>query len=79
MIEEPSIVKNPDLLSETYIPPDIPAREPQIKELTFCLAPALKKKKPIHSWLSGKPRTGKTLIAKFILRKIEREGYANGV
>jgi len=25
MIEEISIVTNPDLLSETYIPPDIPA------------------------------------------------------
>lgn len=79
MIEEPTIVTNPDLLSETYIPPNIPAREPQISELTFCLSPALKKKKPMHAWLHGKPGTGKILIAKFILRKIEREGYVNGV
>lgn len=79
MIEEPTIVTNPDLLDEYYIPPDIPAREPQIKELTDCLAPALKKKKPVHAWLHGKPGTGKTLIAKFILRKIEKEGYVKGI
>ena len=79
MIEEITIVINPDLLSESYIPPDIPARESQIKELTFCLSPALKKKKPIHAWLHGKPGTGKTLIAKYILRKIEREAYVSGV
>lgn len=79
MIEEPTIVTNPDILGETYIPANIPARDPQIQELTFCLAPALKKKKPIHAWVFGKPGTGKTLIAKLILRKIEREAYVNGV
>lgn len=79
MIEEPTIVKNPDLLNESYIPADIPAREPHIKELSNCLASALKKKKPVHAWLHGKSGTGKTLIARFILRKIEREAYVQGI
>jgi len=79
MIEEPAVVTNPDILGETYVPPDIPAREPQIQELSHCLSPALRKKKPIHAWIFGKPGTGKTLIAKFILRKIEREAYVDGV
>lgn len=79
MIEEPSIIANPDLLDNTHIPAHIPSREQQINELTFCLSPALKKKKPMHVWLHGKPGTGKTQTAKFILRKIEREEYVNGV
>jgi len=78
MIEEQTIVTNPDILSENYVPANIPARETQIQELTFCLSPALKKKKPMHAWLHGKPGAGKTLIAKFILRKIEREAYVEG-
>jgi cell division control protein 6 len=79
MIDEPTVITNPDLLNETYVPPNIPAREPQINELAFCLSPAVKKKKPMHAWVFGKPGTGKTLIAKFILRKIEKEGFVNGI
>lgn len=47
MIEEPTIVTNPDILGETYVPPDIPARLAQIEELRSCLAPALKGEQPI--------------------------------
>lgn len=79
MTEEPSIVTNPDLLDETYIPANIPVRESYISELTCCLRPALKKKKPMHAWLHGRPGTGKTLTSKFILRKIKAEAYVDGV
>ena len=79
MIEEPSIITNPDLLDETYIPANIPVRESHINELTHCLRPAVKRKKPMHAWLHGRPGTGKTLTAKFILRKIKEEGYVDGV
>ena len=79
MTEEPSIITNPDLLDETYIPARIPVRQSHIEELTHCLRPALKKKKPMHAWLHGKPGTGKTLTSKFILRKIKAEAYVEGV
>ena len=79
MTEEPSIIRNPDLLDETYIPANIPVRQSHIKELTHCLRPACKKKKPMHAWLHGKPGTGKTLTSKFILRKINAEAYIDGV
>ncbi len=79
MTEEFSIVRNPDLLNETYIPPHIPAREPHINELTFCLRPAAQNKKPTHAWLYGPPGTGKTLIAKYILKKIEKDAGVSGV
>jgi Cdc6-like AAA superfamily ATPase len=35
MIEEVSSVMNPDILNETYIPPNIPGREAQTKPLIF--------------------------------------------
>lgn len=79
MIEEFSIITNPDLLDENYVPADIPVREPHIEELTHCLRPALRSKKPMHAWLHGRPGTGKTLTAKFILRKIKEEAYVDGV
>jgi cell division control protein 6 len=79
MNEEFSIVKNPDLLKETYIPPRIPAREPHIAELACCLKPATSRRKPTHAWLYGLPGTGKTLIAKYILAKIEKEAGVRGV
>jgi len=78
MIREAGIVVNPDLLEEAYIPPDVPGRESQIQELALCLLPAARRKKPVHAWLFGRPGTGKTLIAKFMLRKIEREASVSG-
>ena len=33
MIEEASVVTNPDILGEVYIPPDIPGREVKINEM----------------------------------------------
>lgn len=71
--DEKGIIANPDLLGEDYIPPRIPARETQIDELRFCLAPALKGKKPLHCWVYGSPGTGKTATTKFMLRNLEHE------
>lgn len=34
--EDQGIIANPDILTEDYIPPNIPARELQIKEIQFC-------------------------------------------
>jgi len=72
--EERGIVANPDILLEDYVPPDIPAREPHIRELQFALSPALEGEKPVHTWLYGKPGSGKSVTARYILRQIGKEG-----
>jgi len=40
MIEEASVVTNPDILGEVYIPPDIPGREAQINDMVVFLKSA---------------------------------------
>ena len=53
------IIANFDILSEDYIPENIPGREQQIKELGLSLDPVSKRKKPMNSWLYGPPGAGK--------------------
>lgn len=76
--EDYGLIINPDLLSEEYLPENIPGGDPQIKELSFCLKPALKRNKPVHAWLHGKSGTGKTATSKYILRQIGLEAGIKG-
>ena len=66
------IIINEDILDETYIPADIPSRSKQINELTFCLDPATKNRKPMHAWIYGEPGVGKTLTANYMLKELEK-------
>ena len=76
------IIKNHDTFTETHIPAHIPGRDTQIKELQFCLSPAIKKSKPFHAWLFGKPGSGKTVTSRHILNQLHsafgvRGAYVN--
>ena len=64
------IIADPDVLEEEFIPQNIPCREAQKKELTFCLSPLQKGMKPFDCLCYGKPGTGKTALVKHILRLI---------
>jgi cell division control protein 6 len=79
MIEHYSVIKNPEYLLEDHIPDKVAGREPQIAELLECLSPVYKRQKPMNVWLYGKSGTGKTLIAKYLLKKLEKETYTTGV
>ena len=79
MIEERKIVKNSEMLNDAYVVSNLLGRDLQLKELTSCLYPALEGKKPWHVWLHGRPGTGKTLVAKYVLMNLSREGNIRGI
>lgn len=72
-------VVKPDLLDEAHIPSMVSYREREIESLESCLKPALSQNRPIHVWLYGRPGTGKTLVAKYVLQKMSKSGKLGGL
>jgi len=77
--DESEMKKNANIFNNSYIPQDIPARDSHIKNLHSCFSPALKRSKPLHAWLCGKPGTGKSLVAKYFLQDLMEKHQINGV
>jgi len=74
-----SIIIDPDILRETYIPDKLKARQAQKEQILSCLSPVAARHKPIHTWLHGKPGTGKTTTAIHALRTLEEKSRVRTV
>ncbi|QUC64599.1 AAA family ATPase [Nitrosopumilus sp. K4] len=66
-----SIIKNRDILHFTYIPKTIQHRDNEQEQVTQSLLPILKQSRPSNLLVYGKPGTGKTLVVKKIISKIQ--------
>ncbi|MGY5148348.1 MAG: Cdc6/Cdc18 family protein [Candidatus Nitrosopumilus sp. bin_7KS] len=66
-----SIIKNRDILHFTYIPTTILHRKSEQEQVTQSLLPILKQSRPSNLLVYGKPGTGKTLVVKKVLSKIQ--------
>ena len=66
-----SIIKNRDILHFTYIPDVIQHRNSEQQQVTQSLLPILKHSRPSNLLVYGKTGTGKTLVVKKVLNKIQ--------
>jgi orc1/cdc6 family replication initiation protein len=74
-----SIIVDHDVLLENHIPDRLKARERQSEQILCCLSPIVRKHKPVHLWLYGKPGSGKTTTAICALRHLEEKAIAKTI
>lgn len=68
-----ALFQNRNALSPEYIPEKLPFREAQIRQAAQILAPALHGSKPSNLLLYGKTGTGKTAVAKLVVKKLQAQ------
>lgn len=69
-INSKSIFLNRDVLRNDYIPDHILFRDDQISQFGSILAPILRGNKPSNIFLYGKTGTGKTVVARYVTKKL---------
>jgi archaeal cell division control protein 6 len=72
------IFRDRNLLRHDYMPASLPHREEQIKRLGSVLAPALSKERVSNLFAYGKTGTGKTIVAKFVLDRLQKKARDHG-
>jgi len=77
--DEDTIIYNELPLAETFVPTRLFHREGQLRELERCLKPVLHNRLPENVFLVGPTGTGKTIVAKWILKSYfgDRSIYIN--
>ena len=67
-----SLLRKRDVLHFAFIPEVILHRDNELAKVTQSLLPILKKSRPSNLLVYGKPGTGKTLVVKTVLSKIQK-------
>lgn len=72
------IFRDRNLLRHDYMPASLPHRDEQIRRLGSVLAPALSKERVSNLFAYGKTGTGKTIVAKFVLDRLQKKARDHG-
>jgi len=79
MLMSANIFQDKEVLRHTYTPDYLPHREEQIKNLAMILVAALKGDTPSNVLIFGKSGTGKTAVARYAGKELEKMGKIHGV
>lgn len=67
---EETLFRNQEVFNPGYIPDQFRFRESQIKEMTYCLRPAISGGRPSSAFIIGDPATGKTTSVRIIFDQL---------
>lgn len=70
LMEEESLFKDERVFDFDYIPRDFNFRDSQLRELEYCLKPALRGGRAMNTRITGAPATGKTTAVKLMFSKV---------
>jgi cell division control protein 6 len=73
-----NIFQERDVLRHDYMPSHLPHRDEHIQRLAGILAPALHRSKISNVFVYGKTGTGKTIVTKFVLDKLNKKANEIG-
>lgn len=77
--DEPTLIQEAILLSDSYIPPRLIARYGEIKKVVKVLNPGLWRGIPDHCFIYGTTGTGKTVVTRYVLQRFAEKAKANNI
>ncbi len=75
-MEENRIIKSSEALTTFFIPSRLVHRDGQLKAIRDSLSPITKNLQPRNAFLFGKPGTGKTCMARYVLEELQNNSSA---
>jgi len=78
-LKQDTIFKDKKVLQSNYTPLTIPHREEEIEKIAGVLAPALRLEKPSNLFIYGKTGTGKTVVTRYVMQKMEEIAQKNNL
>jgi len=73
-VERPTVFRNKEVLSNSFIPRKISYREDEIKQISNILAPLLRGYQPSNVFIYGTCGTGKTICSRYVAAQLEEAG-----
>jgi len=68
-----SVFRKREVFDPDYVPDQILFRERQLRQLAYCVEPAVHGSSPLNALCLGPPSTGKTSTIRFVLERAEEE------